>query len=69
MLLCTESLILYLNKYIPSKVGYFSKIEAILPYSLECQKGSKIEIWLLSWITYPMAHCPYESRVKGPPLR
>ena len=44
MLLCTESLILYLNKYIPSKVGYYSKIEAILPYSLECQKGSKMEI-------------------------
>ena len=44
MLLCTEGLILYLNKYIPSKVGYFSKIEAILPYSLECQRGSKMEI-------------------------
>ena len=49
MLLCTESLILYLNinenvKKLPSKVGYFSKIEAILPYCLECPKGSKKKI-------------------------
>ena len=49
MLQCTESLILYLNinenvKKLPSKVGYFSKIEAILPYCPECPKGSKMEI-------------------------
>ena len=49
MLQSTDSLILYLNtnenvKKLPSKVGYFSKIEAILPYCLECPKGSKMEI-------------------------
>ena len=31
-------------KIVPWKVGYFSKIEEILPYCPECPKGPKMEI-------------------------